>query len=256
MIGLRTLRGRMQRRLLLSYRVDEGVARRLIPEPFRPQLVGGSAVGGICMIALAEVRPGWVRPALGVSTQSVALRFAVEWDDGDLVRQGVYVTERHSSGRVPVIGGGRVFPGVQRRARFDVDDGDRRFRVRMTAPDARVDVDVQLTEEWNSSLFDTVDDASDFYRNGAIGWSPGRGGRAAEALELTSDRWAVSAGRVTALSSSFFDALPRGSAVFDSALVMRDIPVLWRRPEVGCPEPAESHRPQTPHGFTAVPATP
>lgn len=233
--GLTSIRGRIRRRLLLTYRVDARVAREVVPAPFRPQLVDGSAVAGVCMIALTELRPGWVRPRIGLSTENAAHRFAVEWDEGDVTRAGVYITERHSSELVPVVGGGRFFPGVHRRARFDVDEGGGRFRVRMSAPDARVAADVELTDGWDSSLFASVDDASDFYRAGAVGWSPRRGGRGVEGLELVSTRWAVEAARVNDVSSSFFEGLPRGAAVIDSALVMRDIPVAWRRPDMPRP---------------------
>jgi hypothetical protein len=34
----------IERRLLVNYRVDPGVAARLIPTPLRPQLVNGWAV--------------------------------------------------------------------------------------------------------------------------------------------------------------------------------------------------------------------
>ncbi|WP_435742725.1 DUF2071 domain-containing protein [Microbacterium sp. PMB16] len=231
MAGLTTIRGHIRRRLLLTYRVDAGVAREVVPAPFRPQLVDGSAVAGVCMIALTELRPGWVRPRFGLSTENAAHRFAVEWDEGGVTRSGVYITGRHSSELVPVLGGGRLFPGVHRRARFDVEEGGGRFHVRMQARDAHVAADVQLTDDWGSSLFASVDDASDFYRAGAIGWSPRRGNRGVEALELSSTAWAVQAARVNDVSSSFFDGLPRGAAVIDSALVMRDIPVTWRSPD-------------------------
>ena len=226
-----TIRGRMRRRLLLTYRVDPDVARTIVPAPFRPQIVDGSAVAGICLIALTELRPGWLQPRIGIATENSAHRFAVEWEEGEETRTGVYVTERHSSGVVPVIGGGRFFPGMQRRARFDIDESDTRFRVRMDAPEESVTADIDLTDEWESTLFPTIDAASDFYRAGAIGWSPRRDDRGAEALELTSTRWEVHAGRVNAVASSFFDRLPPGAAEIDSALVMRDIPVTWRRPE-------------------------
>lgn len=230
-----TLRGRMRRRLLLSYRVDPAVARGILPDSFRPLLVDGSAVGGVCLIGLTELRPGWVRPRMGLATENAAHRFAVEWDDGAEVRTGVYVTERHSSGIVPVIGGGRFFPGRQRRAHFDVEETGTRFRVRMDASDATVAADIELTEEWESTLFPTIDDASQFYHAGAIGWSPRRDDRGAEALKLTASRWEVNAGRVREVASSFFDRLPRGSAEIDSVLVMRDIPVTWQRPDMARP---------------------
>ena len=234
MIGMSAIRGRMRRRILLTYRVDPEVARAIIPTPFRPQLVDGSAVAGICMIALTDLRPGCVRPRIGISTENTAHRFAVEWDEGASPRTGVYVTERHTSGLVPVLGGGRFFPGMQRRARFDVEESDSRFRVRMRASDASVSADVEVSERWDSTLFPTIEDASAFYRNGAIGWSPRRGG-GAEGLELTSSRWAVRAATVNDVTSSFFDGLPAGAATLDSALVMHDIPVLWRRPETPRP---------------------
>lgn len=225
-----TIRGRMRRRLLLTYRVDPAVARSVVPAPFRPQIVDGSAVGGVCLIALTELRPGWMLPGIGISTENAAHRFAVEWDEGEETRAGVYVMERHTSGAVPVIGGGRFFPGVQQRARFDVEESGSRFQVRMDAPGAHVGADVELTDQWRSTLFSTIDDASQFYRAGAVGWSPRRDDRGAEAVELTSERWEVEAGRVREVSSSFFDRLPGGSAEIDSALVMRDIPVTWQAP--------------------------
>lgn len=236
MTGLSTIHGRIRRRLLLTYRVDASVARAVVPAPFRPQLVEGSAVAGVCMIALTELRPGWFPPGVGLSTENAAHRFAVEWDDGDgVTRSGVYITERHSSELAPVLGGGRLFPGVHRRARFDVEEGGGRFRVQMRAADVRVAADVQVTDGWESSMFGSVEDASDFYRARAIGWSPRRGGRGVEAMELASTGWAVQAARVNDVSSSFFDGLPPGAAVLDSALVMRDIPVTWRSPDVTRP---------------------
>jgi hypothetical protein len=234
-ISMSRIRGRMRRRLLLTYRVDPTVARSVIPAPFRPQIVDGSAVGGVCLIALTELRPGWILPRIGVSAENAAHRFAVEWDEGEETRTGVYVMERHTSGVVPVIGGGRFFPGVQQRARFDVEESGSRFQVRMDAPGAHVEADIELTDEWESTLFSTIAEASQFYRAGAIGWSPRRDDRGAEALELTSTRWEVEAGRVREVSSSFFDRLPSGSAEIDSVLVMRDIPVIWQTPDMTRP---------------------
>lgn len=233
--AMAAIKGRMRRRVLLTYRVDPQVAEQIIPAPFRPQLVDGSAVAGICLIALDQLRPGWFRPEIGIATENTAHRFAVEWDEDGVTRSGVYITERHSSSLIPVLGGGRFFPGVQRRARFEVEESDTRVRVRMRADDANVAADVEVTEQWDSTLFPTIQDASDFYRAGAIGWSPGRGSRVTEALELTTSRWEARAVEVEQVTSSFFDGLPPGSTVFDSALLTRDIPVIWRRPEAHRP---------------------
>jgi hypothetical protein len=229
---LKTLRAQVRRRLLISYRLDPLVARALVPEPFRPQIVDGSAVAGVCMIGLQSVRPGWVRPRLGFRTENVAHRVAVEWDENGLTRNGVYIVERHSSSLLPVIAGGRLFPGVQKRARFDLDETESRFRVKMAAPGTQVAVDVQLGGPWTSSLFATVDAASDFHQYGSVGWSPRRDGAGVEPLELTSTDWAVQPAQVLSIKSSFFDALPEGSAVLDSAVAMLDLPFVWDTPRI------------------------
>jgi hypothetical protein len=57
---------RRQRRLLVNYRVDPDVAARVLPPPLRPQQVAGWAVAGICLIRLAQLRPGRVPAWLGL----------------------------------------------------------------------------------------------------------------------------------------------------------------------------------------------
>ena len=51
---LPNLEGLVERRLLVNYRVDPEVATRLLPSPFRLQLVNGWAVAGICLIRLVN----------------------------------------------------------------------------------------------------------------------------------------------------------------------------------------------------------
>jgi hypothetical protein len=244
MTGFRTLRAQVRRRILVSYRVDPALAQELLPDGFRPQLVDGSAVAGVCLIGLQSVRPGWVRPRVGISTENAAHRIAVEWDENGETHTGVYIVERHSSGLLPVLAGGRLFPGVQKRARFDVDDTDSSFRVAMTSFGTSVFVNVELSSEWSSTLFPTMDAASAFYKAGAVGWSPRRGGAGVEPIELTSSAWAVEPGHVVGLRSSFFDALPAGAAILDSVLVMRDVPVVWAIPRIA-PDSSARRQPVT-----------
>lgn len=232
MIGLTTLRAQVRRRLLITYRVDPEVAQGLIPDPFRPQLVDGSAVAGVCMIGLHSIRPGWFRPRVGFRSENIAHRVAVEWNEHGETRTGVYIVERHSSAVLPTLVGGRLFPGVQKRARVELNETESRFRVRMTAADTRVAVDVELGGTWTSALFPTVEAASAFYEQGSVGWSPDRDGTGVEPLQLTSPEWAVEPARALSVESSFFDALPPGSAVLDSVVAMRDLPFLWNIPTI------------------------
>lgn len=70
----------IDRRLLLNFRVDPETAARLVPAPFRPSLSTGFAIAGVCLIRLTELRPHGFPRAIGITTESAAHRFAVEWD--------------------------------------------------------------------------------------------------------------------------------------------------------------------------------
>jgi hypothetical protein len=229
---LPALAANVERRLLINYRVDPAVAATLLPEGLRPQLVDGSAVAGVCLIRLGGLRPAWMPERLGWGGENAAHRVAVEWDDDLGTHQGVYIPIRHSGSWLPVAVGGRIFPGVHRHARFSGRETDDRIRVSLDAADLAVSADVAVVDTWESGLFRTVDDASDFFQNGATGWSPGRDGRTLEGLTLSTDAWHVDAGRMIEMHSSFFDALPAGAATYDSVLVMRTVPITWSVPAV------------------------
>ncbi|HCU93548.1 MAG TPA: hypothetical protein DHU96_12795, partial [Actinobacteria bacterium] len=60
----------VERRLLVNYRVDPGIAASLLPAPLRPQQVGGWAVAGICLIRLGQIRPAWVPHGPGLRSEN------------------------------------------------------------------------------------------------------------------------------------------------------------------------------------------
>lgn len=223
---IRTVHARLRRRLLISYRVDPGVAASLLPAGFRPQIIDGAALAGVCVLGLESIRPSGVPGRVGLRSENAAHRIAVEWDGERDVERGVFIFERHSSAWHPVIFGGRLFPGVHRRARFRIEESADRYALTMEAGTHSLTADVEVGGEWSSRFFSSVQEASDFYRAGRVGWSLGRDGSRAEAVTLTSDEWSVEGARLHRLRSSFFDALPEGAAVFDSVVVMRDLPVV------------------------------
>ena len=231
------LAGVIERRLLINYRLDPDVARSLLPPQLRPQLVDGSAVAGICLIRLGALRPAFAPVAVGWRGEAAAHRIAVEWDDVDDTRSGVFIPVRQSESLLPVLAGGRVLPGVHRHARFDVDEGEGRCCVAVRGREEVVSVDATVsTAEWSSSLFPTEEAASDFFRAGSTGWSPTRAGDDLEGLELTTQAWRVRPVTVAAVRSSYFERLPAGSAKFDHALLMRDVPVRWRTSAMRSPD--------------------
>jgi len=228
------LQGVIRRRLLVNFRADPDVVRRLLPAPFKPKLHAEHALAGICLIRLEAIRPtGW--PVwCGLSSENAAHRIAVEWEEGGERREGVFVPRRHTGSRLNQFAGGRLFPGQQLAADFSVEDAAGRIRLRMQAKDARTSVEVvgQETDVLPAgSCFASLEDSSAFFAAGSVGYSANQGGARADGLELVTEQWTVRPLQVEAVTSSFFDdrsVFPAGSIQFDHALIMRDIPHRWK----------------------------
>lgn len=225
--------GVVERRLLVNYRVDPDAAARCLPAPFRPQLVDGVAVAGICLIRLGHLRPHRFPDLLPYTTENAAHRFAVEWNADGETRTGVYIPRRDSDSLLTVLVGGRVFPGEYHRARFSVREDASRLRVAYVSNDAtaRVAVDVEVAPSLDgSALFADTDQASRFFEAGSVGFSATREPGRYDGMALRTDAWAVDAGIVREAHSSFFEdraAFPPGTAEIDCALLMRKVPVVW-----------------------------
>src|SRR5438309_1681955 len=114
------VRGVIDRRILVNYHVDPAVLAPLLPAPFRPKVVHGVGMVGICLIRLKNLRPAFLPAWLGLSTENAAHRTAVEWDDHGTVQDGVYVRRRDTNSRFNALVGGRLFPGFHHHARFTV----------------------------------------------------------------------------------------------------------------------------------------
>jgi hypothetical protein len=227
-----TLNARIERRLLVNWRADPEVVAPLLPPTFRPQLVDGCAVVGICFVRLGQLRPRHTPGLFGLGSESAAHRIAVERDTPDGVETTVCVLRRVTDSRLAVLAGGRLFPGVHSPARFDVRETRNQLDISCTTADGCYDASVaaQLTGALDSHLFASMRDISMFFRRAAVGWSPGRTAGSLEGVELDSERWSMMPAVVKARSSFFDDPerFPPGSLELDSAVVMRDIPVTWR----------------------------
>lgn len=233
-LQLPVIEGTISRRILANYRVEPAVARRLLPAPFRPKVHRGWAMAGICLIRLAQVRPAFLPLAVGVGSENAAHRFAVEWTDADgRVREGVYIPRRDTSSRFNTLVGGRLFPGLHNHARFDVDESANRFSIAMTSDDGecRLSIRGQRTAEIpRDSVFASLEEASDFFEAGSLGYSATRQPDRFEGLELRCQSWQVSPLAVEQVESRFFDdrkLFPAGSAQFDGALLMENIAHQW-----------------------------
>ena len=68
------IKGVIDRRMLVNFRIDPDAAAAQIPQPFRPMLIDGSAIGGICLIRLKHIRPVFLPRLLGIRSENAAHR--------------------------------------------------------------------------------------------------------------------------------------------------------------------------------------
>lgn len=243
---LPTIQGIIDRRILVNFRVDPDALSHVLPKPFRPQLVNGYGIAGICLIRLKAARPRFVPQFLGATSENAAHRIAVEWESGSQSegsrqkRNGVYVPRRDTSSSLFAFAGGRLFPGVQHRAQFEVREDDEKFYVSMTSVDGatRVLVDGRLTDSLpEDSVFDSVEAVSEFFEGGSLGYSPARRTGEFDGIELQTKNWHVDPLAITRVESSFFEdtsIFPEGSTTIDNALLMRAIDHEWHGRETLC----------------------
>jgi hypothetical protein len=233
MLPLPTVRGVIARRILVNYRVDPVVLARLLPPPFRPKLVAGVGMAGICLIRLEQMRPRFAPSFVGLTSENAAHRIAVEWDEHGTRREGVYIPRRDTSSWLSVLTGGTLFPGRHHPARFTVREQADRYCVALCSADGdtQMTVDARIADGLPAdSVFRSVQAASDFFAAGSLGYSATPHQGRYDGLELRSLTWQVTPLHVLMVQSSFFDdqaCFPAGSVAFDSALLMRGIRHEW-----------------------------
>ena len=231
-MGIPVIRGVIDRRILVNYRVDPAVLAAQLQAPFRPKLVSGVGMAGICLIRLKHVRPAFLPAWLGISSENAAHRTAVEWDDGG-VHEGVFVRRRDTNSRLNALAGGRLFPGIHHHARFTVRETADHFAVSLCSDDGSLSMSVRgnRTDKLpGSSIFGSLEEASAFFQAGSLGYSVTPAPSRFQGLELRCDTWRVEPLAVEEVRSSFFDDVslfPRGSVELDCALLMQGIPHEW-----------------------------
>lgn len=167
---------------------------------------------------------------MGISSENGAHRIAVEWDEDGQIKQGVFIPRRDTSLRLNTIVGGRLFPGKHYLAKFNVIEANQNYHIDFISSDnTQISIDAKEVEQFDSnSVFETLENASDFFEKGAVGYSPN--GKKFDGLKLETFNWQVKPLEVSNVQSSFFDnesLFPKGSVQFDNALLMTKVKHEW-----------------------------
>ncbi len=230
---LPTLEGIIARRVLLNFRADAEVARRLVPAPLEVVTHNGFAVVGVCLIRLEQLRPRGFPAQLGLSSENMAHRIAIRYPSGRERKDGVFIWRRETDQRWITLLGGRLFPGVHGRGEFRVTENDHAlsFDVHTEHREADVSLHADLLTAWEaSSLFRTFPEVCEFFRKGECGFSCSLRSGKLEGIRLRTLKWEMIPLRVASVHSSFYqnpERFPPGSVAFDCGVVMRSIPHEW-----------------------------
>jgi Uncharacterized conserved protein (COG2071) len=236
---LDTVHGIIDRRVLLNYRLDPEVLERVLPPPFRPKLYAGHGIGGVCMIRFKELRPRFLPAWLGLGSENAAHRIAVEWEQDGKMREGVFIPRRDTNSWFNKTLGGRVFPGIFQRSRFEGLETGSSVSLRIVRSDGGTEIAFAghvADELAATSIFPSLDDAAAFFSLGATGYSATYVEGHYHGMDLYSLNWTVLPLVIDEAQSCFFDdrqRFPPGSVELDCALLMRGIEHEWHsRPDL------------------------
>lgn len=238
------IHGVIARRTLLNFRADPDVVQRLLPAPLEVDRQHGHAIAGICLIRMEHLRPQGVPSALGLASENMAHRVAIQYPGSDGMRPGVFIWRRETDRKMVELLGGRLFPGVHHHAQFEVEESADRLVMDVKSEDGEADVHfaARLTDEWKpTQSFDSFEDVSGFFRKGDCGFSCSLRGDGLEGLQLKTLQWNMTPLDVESQYSAFYSdpqRFPAGSIEFDCGLLMRGIPHEWH-PLTDIPELAQ-----------------
>ena len=229
------MRGTIRSRLLVNALVDPDEAAQRLPKGLRPHVIGQGTVVGCCLLDIVAIRPAPLPAMFGTSLRAAAHRISVEWDDDSgATTVGVYVPLRLTHSRIAAALGGRVFPGVHRRASVKLTQDGERVAWWVEAGDepgaysVRVDASPDASPCRGSTL-PACESVGGTCLGADVGLSPGHDG-ALEAARMTPRHRHARPAEVHHLDSAFVAGF--ASAVPAPSYMMRDVAVTWTRVSV------------------------
>jgi uncharacterized protein YqjF (DUF2071 family) len=225
---MKEVTGIISHRILLNFKVDPEIMRKILPVEFKPKVINGYCIAGICQVSLINMRVKGAPALLGTSSNNAAHRIAVDTIKGE----GVYVTRRDTDSWINSLSGGRIFPGVYNKTKFDLNVSGDNYKVTVhEQKNTLMSIDASVVKELPiGSVFETINDVSEFFKTGNIAWSPSDKKSKYDAIELATTHWQMEPLKVRNCYSSYFSdtsKFPEGSVTFDSAIIMRNINHSW-----------------------------
>ena len=225
--------GVIRHRLLVNRLADPAEVASRLPSGVRPHVTAsGGVIVGCCLIRIDSTRPWPVPKMFGSTLRAAAHRISVETGSEDSPTRAVYVPCRHTDSALPVMVGGRIFPGVHQRAEIDVAQTDRSlaWSVRGRGPtpvDGGIDrfdiaVEADVTTETKATS-----DIAEIVVGTVLGLSPKRSHGSLEGADMCLADLSAQRVELRTIESDFLDSFE--TAVPAESFLMTDVDVTWRR---------------------------
>ena len=227
------LNGMIDRRILINYRVEPEIVKRLLPVNLEPIVINDYASAGICLLRLKNIGIKCSPAALRITSENAAHRFLVRQTKQGQETCGVYIPRRDTDSMLNVLLARKIFSWPHYYAQFDVAEAGGNYHVSMESEDRylRLHVHASVDNTFpDNSMFESIDHASHTFQHCSVGVSPSTIPNQLNTIRLRTERWSVKPLLIHTLTSSFFEdrsIFPEGSIHFDHALLMEGIAHEW-----------------------------
>jgi hypothetical protein len=170
---------------------------------------------------------------MGLSSENMSHRVAIRFPTKEGLKDRVFIWRRDTNQRLISFLGGRLFPGVHSSADFQSMEtmNGLAMNIHTKAGQADTNFEVSFKTSWNKTeLFETFQEACQFFERGNCGFSCSLDGEKLEGIRLKTLKWEMEPIKVENIRSNFYEGWPahrEGKIVFDNALMMRGIPHEW-----------------------------
>lgn len=236
--------GMLEDTVLLNYRTDAEVLRRLLPEPFEPRLVDGYGLMGVLMYRLRDLECERSMGLPSPPSEHVLYRIAVSWQQGGRRYHGMYVLRHEVNTRLPIQHRRRgIFPVIARPVRWHRRPWRGSFEWSLrTRNRVRLRLGARLSKHFpRESVFEDLDHAADFFGRERAAVAPRYQRQVFSCTHFLPLEWTVKPLHIHRLKTDFSqleNTFPKDRIFFDSGLYWAQLPCRWQEGrEILAPRP-------------------
>lgn len=226
--------GILEDTVLLNFRTDPNVLKRLLPAPFVPRLVDGYGLVGILMFKMRDLACETNMGLPSPPSDHVLYRVAVSWQQGTRTHHGMYLLRHEVNTRLPVRQRKRgLFPVAAQPVRWHKAPEAGKFEWSLqTRNRTRLKVQARLAAYFPpGSVFDSLDQASVFFQKERAAIAPRFQKSVFANTRFLPLNWAVKPLFIESLQTDMDqlgNLFPKGHIFFDSGLIWPQIPCKWQ----------------------------